>query len=234
MRNLIWRIKMAETRNDREQQMPTGREITSRSQRQSSSEERMPARRRSSSLDYATNPFELMRRVSDEMNSMLTAILPFGSVRTPSRSAEQVWAPQIEVFERDGKLVVRADLPGMNKDDVRVEVRDNTLIIEGERREERQEDREGYFLTERVYGSFFRAIPLPDGVNPDKARATFRDGVLELELDLPRGEEQKGKTIPIEESRSAQSQSAQSQSAQSQTQSAQSQSGKSGEAKSAR
>jgi HSP20 family protein len=108
--------------------------------------------------------------------------------------------PQIEINERDGKLIVTADLPGMKKDDVRVEVVDNNLIIEGERRQERKEDREGYFVTERTYGKFYRAIPLPEGVNPENAKATFHDGVLELTLDTPK-KKTSARAIPIEESR---------------------------------
>jgi HSP20 family protein len=188
---------MAEARSDREQQTQTTKEGQSQSQSQKliSPAQRGEVRRRSGS-DYATNPFELMRRITEQM---LGPLVP-SSVRGLGRIAEETWAPQIEVFERDGKLVVRADLPGMSKDDVKVEVRDNTLIIQGERNEERKEDREGYFITERSYGSFYRAIPLPEGANPDKARATFQNGVLEMTVDLPTNQSQ-GKSIPIEESR---------------------------------
>jgi HSP20 family protein len=127
----------------------------------------------------------------------------FGPVMAPAgrgvaRSIEE-WTPMIEIFERDGKLHVTADLPGMSRDDVRIEVRDNNLVIEGERKQEKKEDREGYFLTERSYGKFYRVIPLPDDVNPDSARATFRDGVLELTMDLPRNHPSHSRTIPIEE-----------------------------------
>jgi HSP20 family protein len=146
-------------------------------------------------MDYASNPFELMRRITEQVFGPLVPT-------TLRRVSEDIWTPQIEVFERDGKLIVRADLPGMNKDDVRVELRDDTLILEGERKEERKEDREGLFVTERTYGRFFRAIPLPEGVDPDKVRATFNDGVLELSMDMP-NQEQRGRSIPIEESRRA-------------------------------
>lgn len=185
---------MPETRNDREKQTRTGREEPSSGlvgrERGRSEIRRRPA------FDFGTSPFEAMRRLTEQMFS------PLGpSVRGLSQWGEQIWAPEIEVFERDGKLVVRADLPGLKKEDIKVEVRNDTLIIQGERREERKEDREGYFLSERSYGSFYRAVPLPEGVNAENAKATFRDGVLELTMDAPKGRQTGGRTIPIEESR---------------------------------
>jgi HSP20 family protein len=184
---------MAEARSDREQQTRSNNEQSSQNLITQGSNQQV---RRRSASDFATNPFELMRRITEQMFGPLVA----PGVRGLTRAAEDVWAPSIEVFEKDGKLVVRADLPGMNKDDVRVEVRDDNIIIEGERKEEKKEDREGYFLTERIYGKFYRTIPLPEGINADSARATFHDGVLELTLDAPKNNS-KSKTIPIEESR---------------------------------
>ena len=93
-----------------------------------------------------------------------------------------VWSPQIETFEREGQLVVRADLPGLKKDDVNVEITDDAITISGERRNEDEERREGYYRSERSYGSFFRSIPLPEGVNAEDANATFNNGVLEITM----------------------------------------------------
>ena len=75
------------------------------------------------------------------------------------------------------------------------------LILEGERKEEKKEDREGYFVTERTYGRFYRVVPLPDDVDAGSARATFRNGVLELTFDLPRDHRSHSRSIPIEEGR---------------------------------
>src|SRR3982074_3256679 len=128
---------MAEARIDREQQTQSTREGSSSSQNQKLiSPTRDQQVRRRSSVDYS-NPFDLMNRITEQLFGPL---MP-PSLRSLARSAEDVWTPPIEVSERDGKLVVRTDLPGMNKDDVRVEVRDNNLIIEGERKQERKEDR---------------------------------------------------------------------------------------------
>jgi HSP20 family protein len=103
------------------------------------------------------------------------------------------WSPQMEVFRRDNRLVVRADLPGLSKDDIQVEVRDDAITIQGERRQEHEDE----FRSERSYGSFFRSIPLPEGVEAGKAEANFRDGVLEITMPAPRGDAKRGRRIEI-------------------------------------
>jgi HSP20 family protein len=102
-----------------------------------------------------------------------------------SSSLQSFWAPLVEVFERGNNLVVRADLPGLNRDDVDVEVDNDALIIRGERHNDFEDEQEGYYRSERSYGSFYRAIPLPEGVDPNACNATFRDGVLEVTLPKP-------------------------------------------------
>jgi HSP20 family protein len=92
------------------------------------------------------------------------------------------WLPQVEVFERNGKLNIRADLPGLSKDNIDVDIRNDAVVIRGERQQEKEENEEGYYRSERSYGSFYREIPLPSGVNPEEAKATFRDGVLEVTM----------------------------------------------------
>jgi HSP20 family protein len=174
--------------NQQNQQSPQGRQQVTKTR------EQQPGQLRTRSSFDAANPFELMRRMTEQIFGTL---MPPG-VRSLARSAE-AWIPAIEVFERDGKLHVTADLPGMTKDNVKVEVRGNNLIIEGERKQEKKEDREGWFMTERTYGRFDRVVPLPDDVNPDSAKATFHDGVLDLTFDLPQNQKSQSKTIPIEE-----------------------------------
>ncbi len=106
------------------------------------------------------------------------------------------WTPQVESYEKDGKLVVRADLPGLSKDDVHIDVRDNILTIEGERKQEKLDEKSGW--SERSYSHFYRALSLPEGVNPETAKASFRNGVLEIALDAPR-RDVGGKRIEISE-----------------------------------
>jgi HSP20 family protein len=110
---------------------------------------------------------------------------------------QAVWAPQVEMFRRGDRIVVRADLPGLRKDDVRVEVDDGVLTISGERSEEHEEDRGDFYRSERSYGQFYRAIPLPEGVTADQAEATFKDGVLEVTIPAPKQSERKARQVQI-------------------------------------
>jgi HSP20 family protein len=98
------------------------------------------------------------------------------------------WVPRIEVLQNNGQLMVRADLPGLTKDDVNVELMDDMLTISGERKEEKEEKREGFYRSERSYGSFYREIPLPEGAKTEEAAATFRNGVLEITMPVPKVE----------------------------------------------
>ena len=145
--------------------------------------------------DYFENPFSLMRRFSNEMDRLFEG---FGFrprfFETPVETA--LWAPNVEVLEKEGKLLVRADLPGLTKDDVKVGVTDDVLTLDGERKQEKEEKREGYFRSERSYGAFYRAIPLPDGVKADGIVANFRNGVLEVAMPLVK-EEKKVKKIEV-------------------------------------
>jgi len=107
------------------------------------------------------------------------------SLTTRGGQQSAQWSPQVEVRRRGNELIIRADLPGMNKEDVDVELRDEAVIIQGERKEEHEEEREGWYRSERSYGSFYRAIPLPEGAISDSAKATFKNGVLEVVLQTP-------------------------------------------------
>jgi HSP20 family protein len=146
------------------------------------------------SSPWTESPFSLIWRFSEEMDRLFGDV--FGDFGTARRRLaprgghgfgfpQAQWAPPIEVLERDDKLVVRAELPGLSKDDVKVEVTDDLLTIAGERREEREETREGYRHSERHYGHFSRSVPLPEGVNSEDVRCTFQNGVLEITMPAP-------------------------------------------------
>jgi HSP20 family protein len=139
-------------------------------------------------------PFSFMRQFAENMEHLFE---DFGFFRFPTLFAKEVlpfykefapvgWAPKIEVLRHNGELTVRADLPGLTKEDVKVEVTDEALTLFGERKEEKEEKHEGYYRSERNYGKFFREIPLPEGINVDKATATFTNGVLEVTLPVPK------------------------------------------------
>ncbi len=136
------------------------------------------------------SPFDLMRRFSEEMQGFL------GHGTT--------WEPNVEVFQRGSELVIRADLPGLSKDNVIVDVADDAVTIRGERREEHNEEHDGFYRTERVYGTFYRVIPLPEGAISETARATFNNGVLEVVLQAPPRDVPRGRRLEIADTRSNQ------------------------------
>jgi HSP20 family protein len=145
--------------------------------------------------DYFTaNPFTLLRRLTEDMDRMFSGALIGREFM--GREAEG-WAPAVEVRERDGQLVVTAELPGLNREDVKVEVNDEGLVIQGERRREHEEERGGVRRSERSYGAFYRLIPLPEGANLEQAKAQINNGVLEVRVPIPEGK-QKNRQIPIE------------------------------------
>ena len=98
---------------------------------------------------------------------------------------EFAWTPELEVFERENALVVRLDLPGLTRENVKIEVIEGGLTISGERKHETKEERPGWYSSERTYGRFYRAIPLPEGVNAAEMKATFANGVLEVTIPVP-------------------------------------------------
>ena len=92
--------------------------------------------------------------------------------------------------------LIQADLPGIKRDDINVRIEQDAIVIQGERNQEQTSNKGGYYRSERSYGSFYRTIPLPEGTNTESATASFKDGVLEIELDAPR-EQQRGRTLEI-------------------------------------
>lgn len=148
----------------------------------------------------AATPFTFMRRFSEEMDRLFGDV-GFGSdwlAPVLGRATDQgLWSPQVEVFERDKQLVLRADLPGLTRDDVNVELSDEGITIQGERKSQHTEDREGYYRSERSYGKFYRRIPVPEGVKTDEARASFNDGVLEITMPAPQRGQRKSRRLEI-------------------------------------
>lgn len=132
--------------------------------------------------EFLASPFGLMRRFTREMDRM------FGDLAKPrifeQPMTEFVWAPDLEVFERNGKLLVRADLPGLKKDDVKVNVVDDVLTIQGERKKEVETKKDDFYRSERSYGAFFRSLALPEGIKTDDVQAIFKDGVLEISMPM--------------------------------------------------
>lgn len=147
-----------------------------------------------------TSPFTLMRRLSDDMERIVEdtwGVRRFPRLFRALEAPETRWTPDIEAFERKGEFVVRADLPGMTKDNVKIEISDGELVIQGERTEEKEQKEKGYYASERSYGAFYRALPLPDGVKIDEAKATFKNGVLEIAMPAGKLPEKHGRQLEI-------------------------------------
>jgi len=149
------------------------------------------------------NPFDVFRRLDDDMERLFQQFWGGGRSLMRGRGADEqsMWLPQVEVCEQQGKLHVFADLPGMNKEDVKLSIEGDQLVLQGERRSSREEGQQGsgFFHSERSYGSFYRSIPLPEGVDPQTADASFKDGVLDVCFDAPRTAQQQARQIEIRE-----------------------------------
>ena len=142
----------------------------------------------------ATNPFTFMRRVTDELDRAFG--LRTGLPGLPE-FYPKMWTPEIEIFERDQNFVVRVDLPGLTKEDVKIEVSHDELTLEGERKLEKEEKEEGLYRSERVYGKFFRRIGIPEHVKAEQATAVFKNGVLEIVMPAIPVPEVKKRAIEI-------------------------------------
>jgi HSP20 family protein len=161
-------------------------------------EDRALTRRQPSTTLWSGSPFSsIFQRWNDEMDRFFDDF-GFGR-RSPTMAVEgaRLWSPQIEVFQKGNDLIVRADLPGLSRDEVHVDINDNVLTIQGERKQEHEEERDGWYRNERSFGSFHRAIPLPEGTIADSAKATFKDGVLEVVLQAPPREVSRGRRVEI-------------------------------------
>ena len=137
---------------------------------------------------FGLSPFAMMREFTDEMDRMFRG--------NGSEKEIQAWSPAVDVQRCNGNLVVSAELPGLKKEDVKVEVTDDALVVQGERKQEHKEDHEGYHRWERSYGSFYRSIPLPEGAKTDQVKAELKDGVLKVSIPVPEAAK-KGRQVPV-------------------------------------
>jgi HSP20 family protein len=110
----------------------------------------------------------------------------FGGERPHNVWGSEEWAPAIESHIHDGNLVVKADLPGVDPKEVTVSVVGNRLTIDGQRKHEEKKEEKDYFYQELSYGKFSRSMTVPDGVDADKVKATFKNGVLEVTMPVPK------------------------------------------------
>lgn len=138
-------------------------------------------------------PFEGLNRIQSRINDLFDDT--FGRSRTLSNSANGVWFPPVDILESKDSYLIRAELPGMKKEDFNLEVKEGTLTLSGERKFEEAANGVEYHRVERVSGKFVRSFYLPQTVKSDDIKATYRDGILEVHV--PKAEEAKPKQITI-------------------------------------
>lgn len=141
------------------------------------------------------DPFRELELIQEQMNRLFDSSL----VNWRNRSLDLTggsWSPAIDIFDSKDNILVRADIPGMSKDEIDVSVHKDTLIIKGEKKQEKESKDKNFLRSERFYGAFSRAIRLPAEVDADKVTATYKNGVLELVL--PKKEEAKSKQKKID------------------------------------
>lgn len=135
-----------------------------------------------------------LARIHDEIDRMFQE---FTSARFWPRLEGVGRVPSIDLYEKDGNLIVEAELPGIDRKDVKISYTDSALTIQGESRQEKEEKREGYYRSERQYGSFFRTVPLPAPVDFSRAKAEFENGLLRVTLPRSTQTAEQERTIPI-------------------------------------
>ena len=140
------------------------------------------------------NPWREMDTFSDRVNRIFNGTL-FPDTWLSDDTSLSEWRPVADITDHESKIVIRAELPGVDKKDIHVDLKDNILTLEGERSHEKETKEEKYYHKERVYGKFSRSFRLPDGLNPDNIKADYKDGVLTIEL--PKPEEKKPKKIAV-------------------------------------
>ena len=138
-------------------------------------------------------PLREFSTLQNEMNRLFNTV--FDSPSPGNGGTLRRWMPAMDLVETDDHFVLRADLPGLSEEDVKIELEDTTLTITGERKAEHESRDEGYYRLERAFGSFARTLQLPKGIDPESVSAGFDRGVLEVRI--PKPEERKPRRIEI-------------------------------------
>ena len=139
------------------------------------------------------NPWREMTALHNRFNRLLDD--PFFHTDRDSAEDMGTWYPVVDMFENDDSFVIKAELPGMGKDDIVVDVKDRVLTLKGERNYDSEVKEENYYRRERSYGKFQRTFSLPADVDADKIKAEFKDG--QLKIEVPKPAEQKPKQFTI-------------------------------------
>lgn len=154
----------------------------------------MPAKSENGKL-RRRDPFEMFERFQDEMARLWSQTWPIGHEPIVRRTTEMtagtaLWTPRVDVFEKNGDFVVKAELPGARKEDIEVTLEQGDLVIRGQKKAETEVKEENYYRMEQSYGSFFRRLALPFETTAEKVTATYQEGVLEIRIPKPVAETQ--------------------------------------------
>ena len=141
------------------------------------------------------DPFRDIISLRERMDKLFEDSL--SRFRTPDEETMPTfWSPAVDIYETDEHIVLKAELPGVDRKEVSVEVKDNTLLLKGERKREKELKEENFHRIERSYGTFMRSFSLPVTVKQDEVKARFKDGILEV--TLPKAEVAKPKQVKVE------------------------------------
>jgi HSP20 family protein len=130
-------------------------------------------------------PARELHSVQSEINRLFNTLFETPAPTGNGSGASRSWIPAMDLVETEQDFVLRADLPGIDDHDVKIELQDNVLTISGERKAEHAERKEGYYRIERSSGSFARSLTLPEGIDPAEVKASFERGVLEVHVPKP-------------------------------------------------
>ncbi len=142
------------------------------------------------------DPWRDFGTLQERINRMFDETMRALSPQWGEELERGAWMPAVDIHETDDEYVVKADLPGLKKEDIQIDLKDSTLTLKGEKRFEEKVSKDNYIRTERAYGTFVRSFTLPHNVDSEKIKASYKDGVLEL--TLPKKEEAKPKQIKVE------------------------------------
>ena len=134
------------------------------------------------------DPFDLFEDLQQEVSRLWgqrPLLMPRPLIRPLARMAEAEWAPRMDVYEKDGDLVIKAELPGVKKEDIKVEIEGGDLVVRGERKAESEVREDDYYRIERTYGTFYRRLPIPFDAKSDQIKASYNDGILEIKVPKP-------------------------------------------------
>lgn len=148
------------------------------------------------------DPLQVFDELQEEMARLFggvpLALRPFAWPRPRLGQPTTAWAPRMDVYEKNGTLIAKAELPGVKKEDIEITLEAGDLVIRGERKTESEVKEEAYYRMERTYGSFYRRLPLPFEVAPEAITATFADGILEVRVPRPTQPKPEARKIVIE------------------------------------